>query len=835
MYWKLGWREIRLRPGRAMLTLASVVIAVAGVVAVSFASQTTHRAFDEIYLTIAGRAALEVSAQIGNTFDESLLDVVSAVRGVKAAAPLVQRRTILYLGQRDIQMTALGIDPTRDFGVHDYELGAGKSLAEANGVMLNSATAENLDVKVDDPVDLLTRRGMVTTHVVGLYKMRGTPSTGQGAVMLMPLRAAQTLFKAPKQLDAIQIVLEPDANESAVEAEIAKRLPAGVSVHAPAARSPMAEETSLSTEQGLNMARAFSLLVAVFIIANTFLISVTQVRRQLGIMRAIGATRRQIVRLVFVQAMLLGALGTVLGSLLGIFAAHFLVQAMGSLYSTTLPPIQITFVPFIWAVVAGLGISVVGAALPARKAAHLSPMEAIRDVLPVAIEGVSRWLVIFGFLLTIFCSAVLAASIAGKLPVASAVPGAVMLLVGIVLMLPLGLRSLTRVAALVLQPWMRVETRLACRQLLRHQSRTTLTIGVIFVAISTGIGLASSVIDNVQDVQDWYRKTIIADFFVRAMAPDMATGLAADLPDALDSQIRRVPGITGIDAVRFVSAKAAGEQVIMIVRGFDDADLQDFDLVSGDPQTVRESLRQGEVVVGSVLAERTGLKVGNSISLHTESGEQHFLIAAVTNDYQAGGLTLYVDREIAKRVLKVGGVDAYAIKADHGQLREVHDSLQKLAEQNGLLLLSFSDIQRKIDRMMSGVVAGLWGMVVLGLVVAAFGMANTLMMTVIEQTREFGLLRVIAMTRSQLRKTILAQALIMGLLALVPGIIAGVGVAYLIHLATLPTTGHPVSFVPHPWLLVGGLILGLIVVLVAALLPAERAARLELTKAVRMA
>jgi putative ABC transport system permease protein len=91
------------------------------------------------------------------------------------------------------------------------------------------------------------------------------------------------------------------------------------------------------------------------------------------------------------------------------------------------------------------------------------------------------------------------------------------------------------------------------------------------------------------------------------------------------------------------------------------------------------------------------------------------------------------------------------------------------------------------------------------------------------------------MTRSQLRKTILAQAMTMGLLALVPGIIAGVGVAYLIHLATLPTTGHPVSFVLHPWLLVGGLILGLIVVLVAALLPAERAARLELTKAVRMA
>ena len=96
-------------------------------------------------------------------------------------------------------------------------------------------------------------------------------------------------------------------------------------------------------------------------------------------------------------------------------------------------------------------------------------------------------------------------------------------------------------------------------------------------------------------------------------------------------------------------------------------------------------------------------------------------------------------------------------------------ALQKLVAENGLLLQSFSDVQHKIDAMMAGVVAGLWGMVVLGLVVAAFGVANTFTMTVLEQTREFGLLRVVAMTRNQVRKTIFAQALMMGLLALSAG------------------------------------------------------------------
>ena len=127
---------------------------------------------------------------------------------------------------------------------------------------------------------------------------------------------------------------------------------------------------------------------------------------------------------------------------------------------------------------------------------------------------------------------------------------------------------------------------------------------MIFFAIATGIGLANSLIDNVQDVRDWYRKTIIADFFVRAMAPDMATGLAADLPDDIDAEVRAVEGIKSIDAIRFVSTKVRDEQVVMIVRKFDDPELQEFDLVEGDPKSIRESLSKGEVVLGSVLAER---------------------------------------------------------------------------------------------------------------------------------------------------------------------------------------------------------------------------------------
>ena len=188
---------------------------------------------------------------------------------------------------------------------------------------------------------------------------------------------------------------------------------------------------------------------------------------------------------------------------------------------------------------------------------------------------------------------------------------------------------------------------------------------------------------------------------------------------------------------------------------------------------------------------------------------------------------------MAKTLLGVEGIDAYLIKADHRRLEQVRAALQKLTDEYGLMLQSFSDVQRSIDRMMNGVVAGLWSMVALALLVAAFGVANTLTVTVLEQTRELGLLRIIAMTRNQVRKTILAEALMMGLLALVPGIAAGVAIAYLINLATLSVIGHPVPFALHPWLMGGSFVGGLLVIAAAACVPAERAARLELALAIR--
>lgn len=833
-YWKMGWRQIRRYPGRSVATLLGITIGVAAVIAVTLATQATDQAFDSMFESISGRADLEISSAGGGSFDESLVDIVADVPGVRTAAPMIQRPTMLYFGDQRAKLITLGIDPQRDQDIHPRVITAGQPLTEAKGILLDASLAASMGIEPDDAVRLLTRHGLIKARVVGLYRSQQTVATSGGATLLMNIPAAQYASKMADRVNVIQLVLDPDADAQQVQVEIAKRLPTGLRVQPPASRSSFALETAYATQQGMQTSRAFSLLVAVLIIANTFLINVTQRRRQIGVMRAVGATRRQVARMLYSEALLMGLLGAMLGWVLGNVGAHYLSQAMGTLFETSMPPTEWTLLSLLPAGLLGVGLSLLGVWWPVRRASGLPPMEAMRETMPADFENGSRWPIFIGAGLVVICSGVLAASLQGKLPpIYSAWSGA-LLLAGLVLLMPLVVWPFCRAVAWLIRPLLPVETKLAHQQLLRHRTRSSLTMGVLFIGISTGVGMASSVIDNVNDIKSWYRKAFVADFFVRAMAPDMATGLASDLPDEVGTEIREIPFIRSIGTARFVSAQANDQSVIVVASERADEGESLFELTSGDPHGLQDRMADGQVVIGSVLAARSGeLEAGDSISLETDQGKKTLRIAAIANDYMAGGRTVYMNRSVAEKLLGVSGVDAYMVHAQPGHLDDVRKSLQMMSTKHGLLLQSFSDIQQQIDRMMAGVVAGLWALVVLGFAVAAMGVANTLTMNVLEQTREIGLLRIVGTTQWQVRNTVIVQAIMMGIIAFIPGLAAGVLIAYLTHITAAPVLGHPVPFVWHPWLLVGSLLAGMLVIAVAAWFPAQRAARLTLLDAVR--
>jgi len=831
--WKFSLREVLSHPGRALLTLLSIVIGVAAVVAVSVATSTTRQAYREMFTTVTGRAALEVVGAGGSTFDEGLLRLVETTPGVKIAAPLVQRPTIMYVAGRRMKLLALGVDPAKDPAVRDYKLQAGHALTAKEGVQLEADFAKSLGVGPGDEVKLLTKRGMRRMKVVGILHAEGAASLRMGGLMLVPLKYAQSYFRLQGELDRIQVVLDDSANVDHVIATLNRRLPTGVEARKPPTRSQLVEETLSSSQQGLHLATAFSLLLAAFIILNTALMNVGERRRQLAIMRAVGATRRQISHLVHGESLVMGALGTVLGILVGLAGAQLLTNALTSILQVSLPAVIVTPMPFVLAVVFGLGVAFLGTAVPARRASRVSPLEGLSVVPHEDMEGGSHRAVIAGTLLTVGGGIVLLLCILGYLPTIIAVATSVVILVGIVLMLPLILNPLAAVVHWCLKPILGVETRLAHRQILRHRARTTLTVGVLYIAASTGVGLSNSILDNVRDVRKWYEQALAGDFFVRAMMPDPASGLSADLPEELDREIRQIPGITSIDTTRFVQANAAGQSVVVIVRQFTDTDPGYLNFDGGDAAAIRDRILAGDVVIGSVLAQKTGLRTGDQLPLETREGIKNLQIAGVFNEYLVGGLSVYMYRPQAEKLFHVKGVDAYLIRGEHAQLAEIQKQLQALCDKHGVFLHSFTDLTRMIDGMIRGIDGCLWGILILGFFVAAFGVVNTLTMNVLEQTRELGLLRIVAMTRGQVRKAILTQAAMIGAMGLVPGVLAGIAIAYLIHLATLPAIGHPVEFVFRPWLLVVCFASSYLIVVAAAWFPAERAARLELAKALQ--
>jgi putative ABC transport system permease protein len=319
------------------------------------------------------------------------------------------------------------------------------------------------------------------------------------------------------------------------------------------------------------------------------------------------------------------------------------------------------------------------------------------------------------------------------------------------------------------------------------------------------------------------------------MNQDVASGESAKMPESMVNDLRTIPGIVNVDSIRRVPGSVRspnvedGKQPVSIfVRDFTGQGSLPLVIQDGDETQVRRLLSEGEVVLGTVLAHRIGAKVGQPITLETREGPQALRVAATTTAYWVGGMVIYMEGQTARRLLNVEGVDIFVVTTAPGAQADVEAKLREICEEGGLMLQSSADLHARVDELTRGVIAGLWALLVLGLVVGAFAIANTLTMNVLEQTRELALLRVVAMTRWQVRKNILAQATIIGCIGLSSGIVGGIIGAYVMNLSSLPLTGHAPAFAMHPLLFSICFAIGLLLIIAAAWLPAERAARLNL-------
>ena len=719
-------REVVARPLRAILTVSSIAIGVGAVVAVLLSIERPDKRNANMLRAVSGKADLEVISDGTNGFAYSVLADIRKTDGVEVAVPSLQTICKLFHGEGDARTQVLGIDPRIDQQVRDYDISEGTQLKTLTDVVLDASFAKSLKIVVGDKIKLLAAGGLKEFDVVGFASPRASSAISLGGAAYLVLPAAENAFATKSTIDQVQLIVKQGSKPEDVKEALTKVLPQGVTIQTPRTRSQMAEETMFATENGLRMSIAFAVLICAFIIYNTFQMAVGERRRQIGILRAIGATKRQVGWMILREAIGISVFAAALGCLLGVYGADLISNAMEKMTQVTLPGAKISWQPFAIAVSIGIIVSIVGAILPARRASSVHPIEAIRAIETSHNEEVISATFRASLVALVIGIVLLIAAIQGQLPLGGDVVALVVLLLAIVLLIPSILGSISKLLVACMRPWLGVESELARRQLTQHVGRSALTIGVLFIAISTTTGMAGNVLDNVKNVRDWYTRAIIGDFFVRSTNPDISTGAAADMPADIEAQLTQVSGIESIDAIRYVSARSGENSILVVVRNFIGKPTDFFDLVEGTPDEALDGLREGKVVVGTVLTQRLGLKKGDKIPLETKFGTRELEIAATTNEYFAGGLTVYLHSQTALELLDVSGVDAYVIQADDNRLAEVEKQLQVICQENRIILQSYVQVVDFINNKVNGIIASLWMLLALGCVIAAMGLINTL-------------------------------------------------------------------------------------------------------------
>ena len=492
---RLSIREIRSRPARSLLTLLSIVIGVSAIVATYLASDSAQLAQMAMVRAVTGNASLEIEAVGGASFEGKPLEPVAKLAGVKIASPILRRYSNMKIkkpvdasssfdsnkAETDTaryRVQLLGVVPESDRQVRSYALVAGKDLedesTDAASVLMDAGFAESANVSIGTSVAFETRSGTQVAQVVGLLKPNDASAGIQSGLIVARLLTVQRWTKSLGKLDAVQLVLDKDAKMEQVAESVRAMLPTGLRVRQPTMRSQVADESTVAMQQGLRLATAFALIISAFIIYNTFQMSVGERRRQLGILRSMGATRHQLLWMIVREGLWLGMIGTLLGCFVGHLGAAILRSSTSKLLQIEIPASPWSIWPYAIAVVCGLGVALLGAFFPALRASKLSPSEAMRVVAKGEFStSRAAWLGLGGSLMVIGL-AVQALAVLRIINLSHVVLGTMLMKIGMVFLLPALIGDLTAWVAWLLSFFLKTEGMLARRQILRHRGRSSL-------------------------------------------------------------------------------------------------------------------------------------------------------------------------------------------------------------------------------------------------------------------------------------------------------------------------------------------------------------------------
>jgi putative ABC transport system permease protein len=830
----LAWRGLRARPLRTSLTTVGVALGVAVLYAGLATNAGIDAAVDRAVATMVGRADLRIAAFSETGLSDATRAAVAAVPGVEIAAPSFERRT--YLGIGDFgpgplppPVTIVGIDPALEPAIHDLTLAAGNGLttADRHEALVSATLAREDEITIGDRLGLQGLDAPVYLRVVGVLGGDGPWGGVTGRAVVTHLRIAQSVFGA-EGLTKIDLRLVPGADAAAVAQEIQLSVldepyvsssPGDLAVVMEASTGDFAATTALIA--------AVALFAGAFLIFNTLSMTVVERVRELGLLRAAGATRRQITAYILVQATVIGSVGSAVGLLLGTALAAGVVATLGSVGTVVLRAPVVTVRDTLIAVGVGIGVTIAAAIEPARRAGRIPPVEALRSRLDLAPARRARlrWLVlvfvVVGLLgLTIWPRPAGVAALVRALAVYG-------LLLGVALVVPLALPGLTRLAGAPFAIPTRLEERLARASVVRDRARAALTVGALTIGLAMVVALGAVGQHARAVAAGWIRDVVPGDVVLTSIFP-------RDLEEGIDETLGPLSGIDsispiatfdiGIDGVRFDGAAMIGADL--------EADGR-LHLVEGDRAVALAALDDGgAVIVPSGIAARDGLAIGSRLTVVASDGSAMSMrVVGVAERTLPGpsGESLLVGWADADR-LGIGGADAFAVRFEPGASDADRLTLADEARSLALEPVALDRIQGAIGEALDRVFGLFDVLSLVAVVVASLGIINTLTMNVLERVREIGVLRAAGMTRRQVWRSVVVEAGITGLVGAICGVAAGIVVG---GVMVVLGGGRWDLASSIPWLAIGAaFVLGVALAMLAAAYPARLASGISIVRAV---
>jgi putative ABC transport system permease protein len=841
----VGLRSLRARPLRSLLTTAGIVLGVGMAFGVLILVSTIHSTFTNLYEAIYGNTNLIVSGKssIGSVPGDTL-GKVRRVEGVKAAEGNVYG-IFRIVGEDDEAQT--GRNSTLFVAGVDFEgpntAGAevveGREPASGREIELEEGWAEQQGLAVGDRLKLATPSGLTTLTVAGIYQLQTSLDLGGYGTAATTVPTARRLTGKRGVWDEVNVILEPGASPDAVKGRIASVTGPGVEAETPAGKGEEANESLAGLDIVLYFFSGMALFVGAFLILNSFNMTVLQRIREIGTLRALGASRRRIAASVVGEALILAAAGSLLGLGLGIGLAYALAEIMRSLFGLPISALDVTPAAAIAAILVGILATVAGSLYPGLRAGRIEPIRALtgasgverRPGLRRALAGIALFLpgLAIGGLFWF------SNQTGGTLATIVGVGSTVVMFVGMVLLAPFVVMPAIRLLARPVRALMPAEGRLASDSLRANPLRSSGTAAALVVTLSVVVVNAMMSTSFVGSISDEVDDRFARDLTVQpldyneygggpgsGLAPSLQRRIAA-LPEAGTVTPRRV-----VYMPRLPGGGQPGLLVAVDPAAWPRVDRSEYE--GGSTAQVMAGLGSGGAVLGKGYSEDIGVGVGDRLELKGASATRRVPVVGLLDTFEASGNEVMVSLATMKRVYGIATDSQIAVNArSPSQRKSLGAAVDRLLVRDypGAEAVSNAQVKHDYEQQINQQFAFFNAIIGIAVIVGLLGIVNTLSMSVIERTREIGVLRALGGSRWRVRRTMLDESVLISLAGCLTGIAAGllVGVVWILSVRESALVGLDLRIPTGT--LVAIAILGVVIGTLAAILPARRAARLD--------